>query len=153
MKYAGLSSSQSNRQSILKKSSASATARASAIRAASKRSLPWVWWVSFAIDKLTFAVGANSCFYIICCYSDQHLHSLHKIQKLQDVHEKGMFHFLIQLPTLKGRQDPISSPNARKIQLDLDLDQSREETPEFERKAGLSDYIVITTGFLWKYFM
>ncbi|TIC40441.1 replication factor-a protein [Wallemia mellicola] len=51
------------------------------------------------------------------------------------------------------RRDPISSPNARKIQLDLDLDQSREGTPEFERKAGLSDYIVMTTGFLWKYFI
>lgn len=93
VKYTGLSSNQSNRQSVLKKSSASATARASAIRTASKRSVPWVWLVFFAIDKLTFLIGADSCFYVICCYSDQHLHTLHEVQKLQDVHEKGMSSF------------------------------------------------------------
>lgn len=122
VKYTGLSSNQSNRQSVLKKSSASATARASAIRAASKRSVPWAPILAFTLFVVT-AINTYTLFTKFRSYR--------------------MF----------MRRDPISSPNARKIQLDLDLDQSREGTPEFERKAGLSDYIVMTTGFIWKYFI
>ncbi|TIA78523.1 hypothetical protein E3P98_03800 [Wallemia ichthyophaga] len=51
------------------------------------------------------------------------------------------------------RRDPLSSPNARKVQLDLNLDQSREGTPEIERRKTVGDSLVMVVGFVWKYFI
>ena len=51
------------------------------------------------------------------------------------------------------RKDPISSPNSKKVDMNLNTDFSRDLSPEIGQKISYLDYFNKFLLFLWKYFI
>lgn len=149
LKYATIAKQQ--RQSVLKKGT-SAASRASALRK-SRMTVPWVSSV-WGVWQCEFA---DAVYRYLSSHSSSSLspRSIPIPSSLNIEHTECSCAECVAIQVIhlsNDIQDPLSSPNARKVQLDLDLDQSREGTPEIEHRKTLGDWLVIIVGFVWKYF-